>query len=87
MGYFKDTFGAEVVMRVTCQSCGATTFRAQTGYNNIDAASENRHSLLDQFEPVPEGWAIKHDLGGWCCPVCIGEYEQMLINFKTRRQR
>jgi hypothetical protein len=83
MGSYKDNYGAEVVMRVTCQRCGTQVFRKQTGYNTIDAAIANRHSLLDQFEPMPEDWRIKHDLGGWCCPNCINEYNLMLERFKT----
>lgn len=69
-------------MRVTCQHCGTQTFQKQTGYNNIDAAITNRHSMLDQFEPMPEGWSIKHDLGGWFCPECIKKYNQVIENFK-----
>lgn len=85
MGY-KDDYGAEVVVRVTCQRCGVQVFRRQTGYNSLDAAMANRHSLLDQFEPMPEGWRIKHDLGGWCCPKCIEEYNLMINNFKNNAQ-
>lgn len=82
-GGYEDNYGAEVVMRVTCQRCCAQVFRKQTGYNNLNAAMVNRHSMLDQFEPMPEGWKIKHDLGGWCCPNCINEYNLMLERFKT----
>lgn len=83
MSGYKDNYGAEVVMRVTCQVCGEQVFRKQTGYNHIDAAHENRHSLLDQFEPMPEEWQVKHDLGGWCCPDCIKKYNSMVENFKS----
>ena len=85
MGGYKDNYGAEVVMRITCQKCGTQVFRKQTGYNTIDAAIENRHSMLDQFEPLPEGWEIKHDLGGWLCPECMQKYNQMIENFKVSR--
>ena len=81
--HYEDNYGAEVVMRVTCQRCGEQTFRKQIGYNNIDAMSANRHSLLDQFEPMPDGWTIKHDVGGWCCPDCIKEYNLMIEKFKS----
>lgn len=73
-----DDYGAEIGMRVTCQVCGFQTFRRQTGYNTVDAAARNRHSFLDQFEPMPEGWAVKHDMGGWLCPECIKEYNAAL---------
>lgn len=82
MGGLKDNYGAEIGMRVTCQRCGKITFRKQTGYNSVDAAIQNRHSFYDQFEPVPNGWEKKHDLGGWCCPECIEKYNQVLENFK-----
>ena len=82
MGDYKDNYGAEVVMRVTCQRCGKQVFRKQTGYNTIDAAIVNRHSMLDQFEPMPEGWRIKHDLGGWLCPECSEKYNQVIETFK-----
>lgn len=85
IGGYKDDYGAEVVMRVTCQRCSKEIFRKQTGYNTIDAAIENRHSMLDQFEPMPEGWRIKHDLGGWLCPECIKQYEQMIKNFQLSK--
>ena len=85
MGDYKDDYGAEVVMRITCQRCDKQVFRKQTGYNTIDAAIENRHSMLDQFEPEPEGWEIKHDLGGWLCPECMRKYNQMIENFKISR--
>lgn len=80
---YKDNYGSEVVMRVTCQRCGSQVFRKQIGYNSLDAAFENRHSLLDQFEKMPDGWQIKHDLGGWCCPKCIEEYNSMIEKFKS----
>lgn len=83
MADYKDKYGAEVVMRVTCQRCGAQVFMKQTGYNNMNAALTNRHSLLEQFEKIPEGWAIKHDIGGWCCPDCIEEYKVMIEKFKS----
>ena len=83
MSYYKDDYGTEVVMRVTCQRCGTQVFGKQIGYNNVDAAIANRHSLLDQFEKMPEGWQVKHDLGGWCCPNCITEYNLMIEKFKS----
>ena len=79
---YEDGCGAEVVMRVTCQRCGEQTFRKQTGYNNMDAASANRHSLLDQFESMPDGWSIKAK-DGWCCPECVKEYDLMIEKFKS----
>lgn len=80
---YRDDYGAEVVLRVTCQRCGAQVFSKQTGYNNVDAAIANRHSLLDQFEQMPKGWQVKHDLGGWCCPKCVEEYNLMIEKFKS----
>lgn len=80
---YRDNYGAEVVMRVTCQRCGTQVFRKQTGYNTVDAAIKNRHAMIDQFEAMPEGWQIKHDLGGWCCPNCIAEYNLMVEKFKS----
>jgi uncharacterized protein YbdZ (MbtH family) len=82
-GGFKDDYGAEVVMRVTCQRCGTQIFRKQIGYCNVNAAIENRHDMFDQFEPIPEGWRIKHDLGGWCCSKCIEDYYSIIKKFKS----
>lgn len=79
---YEDGYGAEVVMRVTCQRCCEQTFMKQTGYNNMDAASANRHSLLDQFEPIPKGWSIEAKVG-WCCPECVKEYDLMIEKFKS----
>lgn len=79
----KDNYGAEIGKRITCQICGKQIFLAQTGYSNIDAARDDRHSFLDNFEPIPEGWEIKHDLGGWLCPSCTENYTCMLKKFKS----
>lgn len=84
MSDFKDSYGAEIGMVVTCQHCGKSVFLAQIGYNNLDAAFANRHSFLDQFEPIPEGWKIKHDLGGWHCPQCLEEYNAMIEKFQSK---
>lgn len=73
--------GAEIGMRVTCQRCGLQTFQKQTGYNNVDAAIANRHSFLEQFEPMPEGWKIKHEAGGWLCPECVEKYDAIIKKF------
>lgn len=86
MGGYKDGYGAEVVLRVTCQRCRAQTFQKQIGYNNNNAALANRHSLLDQFEAIEDGWKIKHDLGGWCCPNCIAKYNEIIKNFKVAEE-
>ena len=83
MSDYKDNYGAEVVMRVTCQRCGKTIYRKQIGYCNMDAAVANRHSLLDQFEHIPDGWKINHAINGWCCPECYEEYNIMVENFKA----
>ena len=74
-------YGAEIGMRVTCQRCQTQIFRRQTGYNNIDAAMVNRHSFLDVFEPMPEGWKIKHEAGGWLCTECVKKYDVIIQKF------
>lgn len=84
---YKDEQGAEVVMRLTCQRCGAQAFRRQIGYGNSDNSIANSHSLYDQFESVPEGWEINHALGGWCCPKCAEEYHLMIEKFMTMTTR
>jgi hypothetical protein len=71
----KDKWGAEIGQRITCQLCGKQIFLLQTGYNTVDAAIKDRHSFYDVFEPVPEGWNIKHDAGGWLCPECNERYK------------
>ena len=86
MDGLKDNYGTEIGMRVTCQLCGTHTFRRQTGYNNVNAAIANRHSFLDQFEKMPEGWAIKHDMGGWLCPECIKEYNAAIERLKGKQE-
>lgn len=83
MSGLNDDYGAEIGMRVTCQRCGIQVFRKQTSYNSADAAIRNRHSFYDEFEKIPEGWKIKHDLGGWCCPKCIEEYNSIIEKFKS----
>lgn len=85
MNKFNDGYGAEIGIMMTCKRCSKHAFRKQTGYNTIDAANEDRHSMLDNFEPVPDGWEIKHDLGGWLCPDCIKEYNDILERFKNNK--
>lgn len=80
----KDNYGAEIGKRITCQVCNKQIFLRQTGYSNIDAVAKDRHSLSDQFEPIPNGWEIKHDLGGWTCPSCIEHYTSTLEKFKSK---
>ena len=82
MNGLNDGYGAEIGMRVTCQRCGTQIFRKQTDYNSVDAAIRNRHSFYDEFEKMPEGWQIKHGLGGWYCPKCTEEYNLMIEKFK-----
>ena len=84
MSGLEDNYGAEIGMRVTCKRCRTQVFGKQTGYNNIDAALKNRHSFLDQFEPIPDGWKIKHDCGGWLCPECMEKYNDMINSFKEQ---
>ena len=76
--------GAEIGMRVTCQRCGAQTFRKQTGYNTIDAAISNRHSFYDVFEPMPQGWEIKHAAHGWLCPQCVVLFNNAINGFMRK---
>lgn len=73
--------GAEIGMRVTCQRCGAQTFRKQTGYSSGDAAIRNRHSFYDEFEPMPDGWKTEHAANGWLCPKCAKEYDSTMRVF------
>jgi hypothetical protein len=82
----RDNYGAEIGMLVTCRRCGVQTFRRQTGYNTVDAAIENRHSFLDNFEPMPDGWEIRHEAGGWLCPECIKKYDVIIQKFMAETQ-
>ena len=77
-------YGAEIGMRVTCQRCGKKIFRKQTGFNSADSAVRNRHSFYDEFEPMPDGWKVKHDCGGWMCPDCVGLYEKTMSEFMKK---
>ena len=79
-------YGAEIGMRVTCQRCGVQIFRKQTGYNTVDAAIENRHSFLDVFEPMPEGWKIEHKANGWLCPQCAEMFNGIVQKFMAETQ-
>lgn len=79
-------YGAEIGMRVTCQRCGVQTFRKQTGYNNMDAASANRHSFLDVFEPMPEGWKLEHKANGWLCPRCAEMFASVVGEFLKKTE-
>ena len=83
----RDNYGAEIGMRVTCKRCGVQTFRRQTGYNNMDAAIENRHSFLEQFEPMPDGWKIRHEAGGWLCPECNNSFDSIIQEYMTSVQK
>ena len=85
MAGFTDNAGQDVVRRTTCQCCGAQTIQKQIGYNNMDAAIANRHSLLDQFEPMPDGWVVNHDVGGWICAECKEELSRIVQSFKARK--
>lgn len=63
MNNFKDEYGAELGILVTCQRCKQRqVFR--------------RHINIDEFEPMPRGWKINRDFHhyGWWCPDCIKEY-------------
>ena len=62
MNNFKDTYGAELGIQVTCQRCGKQTFR--------------RKISISEFEPISHGWKINRDLHyyGWWCPDCVKEY-------------
>lgn len=86
MNNFDDGYGAEIGIRMTCKRCSKYAFRKQIGYNTIDAANEDRHSMLDTFEPIPDGWEIRHDIGGWLCPECIKEYNDILEKFKNNKK-
>ena len=83
----RDDYGAEIGMRVTCQRCGTQTFRQQTGYNNMDAAIANRHSFLEQFEPMPDRWKIRHEAGGWLCPECNNSFDSVIKEYMTSIQK
>ena len=65
MNHFKDEYGAELGILVTCQRC--------------KQKQVFRHKIsIDEFEPMPRGWKINrgycnHYLGWWC-PDCVEEY-------------
>lgn len=63
MNKFRDEYGAELGILVTCQRCHKQVFRRQTS--------------IDEFEPMPKGWAINRDYFwyGWWCPDCVKEYK------------
>lgn len=62
MAGYKDDYGAEIGIRVTCQHCGKQIFR--------------RKINIEEFEPMPKRWRIIHDYYhyGWWCPECTTEY-------------
>lgn len=62
MNCFKDEYGAELVIRVTCQRCNKQIFR--------------RKINIDEFEPMPKSWKVNRDFHyhGWWCPDCVKEY-------------
>jgi hypothetical protein len=62
MRMFKDEYGAELGILVTCQHCGKQTFR--------------RKISIAEFEPISRGWKINRISPhyGWWCPNCIKEY-------------
>lgn len=80
MKWLRDA-GAEIGMRVTCNHCGKQIFLKQTGYNSVDAAIKHRNSFYDTFEPMPNDWVIKHDLGGWVCGDCLKQYNEIIKKF------
>jgi hypothetical protein len=83
----RDNYGAEIGMLVTCRRCGIQTFQRQTGYNNVDAAIANRHSFLEQFEPMPDGWKIRHEADGWLCPQCNKSFDSVIQEYMTSIQK
>lgn len=85
MSGFNDNYGAKIGMLVTCKKCGEQIFLQQTGYNNLDAAMENRHSFYDQFEKMPDNWKVVHDVGGWLCPKCLEEYNILIDKFRLSK--
>ena len=87
MNGLRDNYGAEIGMRATCQRCGVQVFRKQTGYNNMDAAIAHRHSFLDKFEPVPDGWKIRHEAGGWLCPECNNSFDIVIKDYMESIQK
>lgn len=64
MREFKDNYGAELGIRVTCQHCKKQIFR--------------RKISIDQFEPMPMGWKLNDGYDyyhlGWWCPDCVKNY-------------
>lgn len=62
MGGYKDKYGAELLICVTCQRCGKAIFR--------------RKKSIDEFETMPKGWKINQDYPyyGWWCSDCVKEY-------------
>ena len=62
MNCFKDKYGAELGIQVTCQRCKRQIFRRKTN--------------IDEFEPMPRGWKVNYDFHyhGWWCPDCVKEY-------------
>ena len=83
----RDNYGAEIGMRVTCMRCGTQTFRKQTGYNTVDAAIARRHSFLDQFEPMPDGWKIRQEAGGWLCTQCNKTFDSVIKEYMASIQK
>lgn len=60
--FLKDTYGAELGIRITCQRCGKQVFRQKIS--------------VDEFEPMPRGWKVNRDFyyRGWWCPDCVKNY-------------
>lgn len=60
--FFKDNYGAELGVRVTCQRCGEQVFI--------------RKISVDEFESIPRGWKVNRDFyhRGWWCPKCVKNY-------------
>ena len=63
MNKFKDEYGAELGILVTCQRCHKQVFRRQIS--------------IDEFEPMPKGWSVNRDYFwyGWWCPDCVQKYK------------
>ena len=64
MKTFKDEYGAELCILVTCQRCKKQIIRRKIG--------------IEEFEPMPKGWKINRDYDyyhyGWWCPDCVRNY-------------
>lgn len=70
---------AEQICKViTCDKCNGNAFLGLRQEKIVDGC----HTVLDSFEPRPEGWKQWYDINMLLCPTCSAIYAEVLKGFE-----